>query len=658
MNPVNRQPNKYKAIVVKVVCLVLIFLFLPVQTQAQTDDPIEQVVVTKVDDQNFPEITLFARVLTASGQPVLELGQNAFELRENNREVELQRLLQEDGPIRVHFVIDGGLRMSQAGRWTRTRESIEQFVRDHLLPQDQFAISAIEENRVRQLLSFTQETEQVSDVLDNYQLPCPNWDDQCYSAPLFILNEVLDEFVRAEDSDNYPQFILLFTGELERYDPAEANELTAKATRLNIPIYTVLISGAGVTQRVVNLGINSGGDAHTYQSTSSVSDYYHSITQRLRPHYAFTYRSSDGASDVRTVAVSVDNGQAAGQGSYRIDQVAGPRVSIEQLAESSKDSPLPFDSTQPDIRATVIFTDNYVRQIQQAILTVNGEQVNGLESQPFIEFPFPWEAIRAAIEEDAEEPVPVELAVQVIDEFNLPSAVITRTVWVMPAIVGIIEPVPTEVLSDNGGNGNGTPAPPDPENRTALFTAISIIGLATVMGYLVLTRNKGPVGSVRHTISKQIDRLTMRIVRQSTPRAYLIVLDGDANIGKSLELFGTTTIGRSKQDAELLFQQHDEKSPISRRHCTIMDEEDHFQVRDEDSANGTYLNGVRLDSMVPRELHDGDEIELARVERGGVKLQFQVALANNDYPAEDDYSFEPPRQTKVVRKPQQRGDRF
>ena len=646
--------------VVKIICLALLLLLLPVEAQAQSDDPIEQVIVTKVDEENFPEITVFARVLTASGQPVHQLGQNDFQLRENNREVVLQRVVPEDGPVRIHFVIDGGLRMSQAGRWTRTRESIEQFVQNHMLPEDQFAISAIEENRIRQLLSLTQETEQVSDVLGNYQLPCPSWDDSCYSAPLPTLNSILQDFSQAGDGDdNYPQFILFFTGQLERYDTVEANDLAERARRLNIPIYAVLISGSGDTQRVVDLGVNSGGDVHAYQSAVSVSDYYRSILQRLRPQYALTYRSADGLSDVRTVAVSIGNGRTAGQGSYRIDVIAMPRVTIDQLDEGSEDAPLLFGLPQPNIRAFVTITDGYRRGLRQAILSVNGEQVDELENpgHEFIEFPFPWQAIGELIEEGAEEPVKVELGVQVIDEFNLRSAAPERTVWVMPAVTDI-ELVLTETPSVEESIGIAPGPETETEDRTTLFMAISIISLATVMGYLVLTRNNGPVGSVRHTISKQIDRLTMRIVRQSTPRAYLIVLDGDANLGKSLELFGTTTIGRSKQDAELLFHQHDEKSPISRRHCTIMDEEDHFQVRDEDSANGTYLNGVRLDSMVPRELHDGDEIELARVERGGVKLQFQVALGGDDYPAEDDYNFEPPRQTKVVRKPQQRGDRF
>jgi len=61
--------------------------------------------------------------------------------------------------------------------------------------------------------------------------------------------------------------------------------------------------------------------------------------------------------------------------------------------------------------------------------------------------------------------------------------------------------------------------------------------------------------------------------------------------------------------------------------CTILNEEDAFYLRDEGSANGTYLNGIRLREGDPgREtLHDGDEIELGQVERSGIRFRFELA---------------------------------
>ena len=108
-------------------------------------------------------------------------------------------------------------------------------------------------------------------------------------------------------------------------------------------------------------------------------------------------------------------------------------------------------------------------------------------------------------------------------------------------------------------------------------------------------------------------------------RAYLTLLSGDVDVGRRLAIYGDTPIGRSRQNAELLFQQEIEVSPISRLHCTITDEEDHFPIRDEDSATGTYLTGERLNPIVPYLLNDGDRIELAQVLRGTAILPFTVA---------------------------------
>lgn len=134
-----------------------------------------------------------------------------------------------------------------------------------------------------------------------------------------------------------------------------------------------------------------------------------------------------------------------------------------------------------------------------------------------------------------------------------------------------------------------------------------------------------PMRSIRRSMVRITDRY-----RRMEDRAYLTILSGDVDVGSKLVIFGDTPIGRSRYDAELLIHQDIENSPISRWHCTITDEEDHFMLRDEDSANGTYLNGKRLTPIVPYRLKDGDVIELARVERGGVRLLFNVAVRGSE----------------------------
>jgi predicted component of type VI protein secretion system len=52
----------------------------------------------------------------------------------------------------------------------------------------------------------------------------------------------------------------------------------------------------------------------------------------------------------------------------------------------------------------------------------------------------------------------------------------------------------------------------------------------------------------------------------------------------------------------------------SRRHATVRYENGDYVIRDERSANGTYVNGQQLEEMVPRLLHDGDLVGIGEHE--------------------------------------------
>jgi pSer/pThr/pTyr-binding forkhead associated (FHA) protein len=52
----------------------------------------------------------------------------------------------------------------------------------------------------------------------------------------------------------------------------------------------------------------------------------------------------------------------------------------------------------------------------------------------------------------------------------------------------------------------------------------------------------------------------------------------------------------------------------SRRHATVRYETDHYQLRDERSANGTFVNGQQIEEGVPRILQDGDHVGIGEHE--------------------------------------------
>ncbi len=656
----------------KAIFVLLLTFTLVLTVGAQGSGPVTEVIVTAVDATNFPEVTVYVRALNADGLPVSGLTTSNLQLLENGDRVELQRgPVLAEGPVWVHFVIDAGLRMGQADRWNQTREAIRQFTQTHMLPDDRVRVSAIEgENVVPLLTDFTKNPDDVTAVLDDFRPPtCANA-DECLSAPIQPLGQIVNEMDRAEGAGNQPRYIVLFTSELERFTSGEPAALANQAAELGIPIYAILVASRDANGLVADMAVNSGGQSLNLTDTASADNFYRQISETLRPVYEMAYRSPDGLASTRLVEAVADDGRVTGQGEYTVDQIELPRVTIDSPAENARLTP----ETALEVIAKVVFTDNHPRNLQRATLTVNGvptDPLTNLRGADEITFTVPWELV-AELAAEAETGT-LTLAVIVKDEFNLDSR---------PAEVVVTAVLPTvaaptaelEVVMIDGTAVPVTPSPPPATiptpttesggNWTNTLLAIGMVLLAVVMIVVLFTqRDKGPVKAMRQTINNQIDRITKRIEKQSNPRAYLTVLEGDVSVGKKLEIYGTTTIGRAKQDSELLFQQHDDTSPISRRHCTIIDEEDHFMIRDEDSANGTFLNGVRLESMQPRELQDGDEIELARVERGGVKLQFESATPSYGGYGRDPYTdatFDSGRSTRVVRRPNQSGggDRF
>lgn len=57
---------------------------------------------------------------------------------------------------------------------------------------------------------------------------------------------------------------------------------------------------------------------------------------------------------------------------------------------------------------------------------------------------------------------------------------------------------------------------------------------------------------------------------------------------------------------------------VSRRHATLRNEGGQFVITDNDSSNGTFVNGVRIASQTPTPLRSGDEATI-----GGTRFRFE-----------------------------------
>jgi pSer/pThr/pTyr-binding forkhead associated (FHA) protein len=76
----------------------------------------------------------------------------------------------------------------------------------------------------------------------------------------------------------------------------------------------------------------------------------------------------------------------------------------------------------------------------------------------------------------------------------------------------------------------------------------------------------------------------------------------------------SATLGREEMNAIPLPQD----ATTSRRHATIFRENGGFAIRDEGSSNGTFVNGVRINSS--QALRPGDEVQV-----GSSRFRFEAS---------------------------------
>src|SRR6266581_4605274 len=113
--------------------------------------------------------------------------------------------------------------------------------------------------------------------------------------------------------------------------------------------------------------------------------------------------------------------------------------------------------------------------------------------------------------------------------------------------------------------------------------------------------NVNPPAAPVQPPAPQIDkpaRLVVRVDNSSDSKEY------------PLEKF-ITSLGRIPESDIAL---PSEENLTSRLHATIQYENGTYMIRDENSSNGTFINGQRLEKMAPQVLQDGDHIAIGEYE--------------------------------------------
>ncbi|MBN1264487.1 MAG: FHA domain-containing protein [Anaerolineales bacterium] len=224
---------------------------------------------------------------------------------------------------------------------------------------------------------------------------------------------------------------------------------------------------------------------------------------------------------------------------------------------------------------------------------------------------------------------PVSMNVVVEDEFGF-------TVVSNPAVFSMPESFSTGFLN---------------QSLWKVFLILIVLTAGVAAVFVVMKGRKGGCGArIEDPVQESVDSVT-NCMTQSVAAGFLIPLEGFFEQSrKAFELYGTTSLGRSRRYADLLIHQDEDGSPISRLHCTILENNAYFSVRDENSSNGTFLNEEQLIAFQAVRLKNGDILDLGVLERGGVRLMFQSAEGYLDegYAEKDERKTRPQHDLPVL----------
>lgn len=605
--------------------------------------------ITRVDYSHFPEVRLQAAVLDSTADPV-DVVASSFTVSEDGVPFPVSSVAPSDVGVRVMFVVEPGDGYGSTGIRIGTVvstavDNIQWYLagRPWIAPEiDEVGVLMQEGSTSNILVPLTSDSAAALEHVQGYVPPSDyRYAPQHGAYTRAALMRALDEIEFATTGQDKLAAIVLFSpGSLADYaDVAE------RALNLGVPIYVVLVRTAGTAQyteywsgALRPLAEAALGEFMATSQISGMEALFNDVIS-LRRQSIITYRSASATSGTRQVtldlATSAGALSAATQYSVTVQapQVSiltpGPGTVISRLDLGGSSTPEEAVPNFVTVVAQVIWPDGVPRTLRAARLLVNDLPTG----QPRITdagAEITWD-IRAY---QAEAQVPATLVVQIEDELGLQAVSAPVTVAVE------YQPYSGFTLPEN----------------VLIYVSIGVALVALAMAiFLFINRQK--LAPALHQASEGIVDFVERVTgRRSSlvARAYLVPVEGfDEPPTKSYEIYGTTALGRSRRHADLLFHINEEDSPISRLHCTILDEDDHFAIRDEDSSNGTYLNGEKLTPLSAVVLQDGDTIDVAPLERGGLRFLFQVASVDGSQPESEDEV----RRTRPRRRPQASGSK-
>jgi VWFA-related protein len=593
-----------------ITALVLILLAGSVATASA-----QGVVSLSIDELNLdqhPQVTTRVTVRNENGVPIPNLGADKFEIVEDGRAsfppAEVSAVVNPEAVVSVMMVID----ISGSMEGTPIKEAMHaaNALIDQLSPQDRVGLIAFADQIDLSLdtplaegreIGFTTDKNAVRNVV-NFLDTKIGWDtplyDAIYKGVKLTANEPVGKRALIvmtdgrDEKDNAQGVPVKDAGSLSSPDDP-INE----ANRHNIPIFPIGLVGLGGkidTKYLQRLAERTGGVYQEAPAPEELTPLFENVMNQLKQQYVLTYNSTlekDTNPHSLLVRVQLPQGQAFAERKFRFFAEVEPTVPPTEPPSGSPTEPVstpevnPVEDPAPTVVAQVA---NTPPPAQPPAATPEPSGFQGIVN-----------TIRDTIQQ---QPL---LAAAIGGGILLLLILIIALIVVLAKGRGGDE----EEFYSAGYDQAQAPPPAWMSDRTAPEMPARespTMGKTEMAAPDWAGPSAGPPPFAPAAPADSIPETGSTRIIERAPK-HLAMLVDKAHPDRKYDLKGVTNVGRGKENQIVL-----EDPTISRNHAWIKVQGEDFLVFDIGSANGTFVNGERVEA--PRPLNNGDTVRFGEAD--------------------------------------------
>jgi hypothetical protein len=666
------QKTQSKAILARIVMTIMLCAVLLLPSPSSAQMTIARIDITNIDSTNFPEVKVRAILRDGNGNPVsssdigtLELAESVLGREEIVSNIDHAYSTQPVTPgIETMFVVDT-YKTSLSGASGKslldeTRNVLQAYIGTMKSGDTAGIWELTSEGIVRQ--AFTSDPKALNDAIGKLGT------SDSATDVVDGMKDALAELSKSPARGVVVQTIVLISQGDRLIQIPDASEevegLISTSVANGVPIHTLFlrdIEFSNIAALFQSISNGTGGKYTYYVGESSISSILTWLdAQRAQMEFSFRSKLADNSErtvELRTTGTSL--GFVNDTSTYLVNIIpplailASPanNTEITRQAEAYDTDMSQVTPTEQLVTGSITFPNFTGRKIVSAQFLLDGEPTGTPLNYPGSSFTFSWDltGYREA------GTFTHQIQVKVRDELGMEStseAVNVKVTVVIPPPDVVLISAPTNVVCKSLEGFDLFKCQVVTQARTMLTTPQGLISIGSLLVALVAVflavRYRGQIAGAGHAAVDVIRETIASFTRPANMEAgaFLEVIRGDEELkGKYIPIYtGTVTpVGRSPQEAELVFDQHNDRSVVSRIHCEFRGEDGEFFIRDVGSTQGTFVNGIRVpEGGKGQVLSEGDKIELGPTERGGILLVFHTSESRtNSEDDESDYKTNP-----------------